>query len=224
GKLDGVVGLALLVHFGEDVEQVLWTRLGRLLGGELLQERRVTEPIEEHVLTLRLAQHHRELHLAGAVALLGDHQQNAPPAGLALGQHGERAHHGLQRHGTGALHVQRTEAGGEDVARGGEVAQGANFVGERDQRGFAAVSRQQVSEEDAAAAKFVQNGGGVGGSLHGHHQRDRVIRFVHLYRLAHTVVVENQVGGVQRVDVFALGIGDGGGRDHQRGGAFELRA
>src|ERR1035441_7611624 len=188
-----------------------------LFRSESLKKRRVGEPVNEHVLALGFAQHHGKLHLAGTVALLGDHQQNASPVALAFGQYGERLHDGLQRHGARALHVQGAQAGGERVAVGGEVAQRAHFVGERDQRGFAAISRQQVGEEDAARAQLVQDGGGVGGGLHGHHQRDGVERFVHLHGLAHTVVVENQVGGFERVDVMALGIGDGGGRNHQDG-------
>ena len=47
---------------------------------------------------------------------------------------------------------------------------------------------------------------------------------IHLYRLRHIVVVENQVVGGEAVDEVAFGIGDGSGRDDKRDGAFELRA
>jgi hypothetical protein len=80
------------------------------------------------------------------------------------------------------------------------------------------------SLNEITAAQFIDHGSGIRTGLDRDHQVDRVGHPIHLYGLRHIVVVENQVAGRQAIHETALGIGDGGGCDYQRRGAFELGA
>ena len=98
-----------------------------------------------------------------------------------------------------------------------------HLVAERDHRRFPRIRRQQLRKENAAAAELVDDGSGVRAGLYRDHQVDGIHHPIHVYRLRHIVVVENQVRGRQPVHVASFGIRDGGGCDYQGNRASELR-
>ena len=119
-----------------------------------------------------------------------------------------------------AQHPQRVN---HEIRVAGEILVDLHLVAERDHRRFSRIRRQQLRKQNAAAAQLIDHGSGIRTGLHRDHQGDRIRHPIHLYRLRHIVVVENQVFRRQPVHVMSFGIGDGGGRDYQRNGAFELR-
>ena len=158
-----------------------------------------------------------------AVTCLADHGDDSPPRLRARVQHAQRFFDRIQCARARVAGPQHPHGMRQQIGVAREILPHCNGAVEREHRGLARASSKQARQQDACAPELVNNRSCIRTGLDGHHERDGRDVPVELYLLGHIVVIKNQIGRGEPIDVMAFRIGDRRGSKYQRSSGLELR-